>query len=193
MVTFPAMAFCLIPVILIEALMYVKIFETKLKDTIVPSTVSNVLSCLIGIPLTQIVNLLVGLILVGISFLLAWSTHQANPPSLFIMLSYIATMGFWLPPEYESYARVPLAAAVGLITAFFVSYWLEWLVAKRFFKNFEPNTIKNAVLKANLLSYSLLFFCLFGPVGVQHHYGQQILLFLTHLSSRKILDSKFWQ
>ena len=63
----------------------------------------------------------------------------------------------WLIPyESELYWMVPTAALVLLIPFFFASWFIEYQVGKRILRDIESTKIKEAVLKANLLSYGLL-------------------------------------
>lgn len=49
-----------------------------------------------------------------------------------------------------------ISALIVLIAGFYVSVLLEYLVARKFFKNIDKKEVKKAIWKANLVSYVLL-------------------------------------
>jgi tetratricopeptide (TPR) repeat protein len=154
-VTFPAMIALLIPVALIEAAIYSRILEIKYKNTILPSFFSNLISTIIGIPLAWFFMLAIEII-TGTTGSLDLSTTLGK-------ITAVTLQAAWIVP-YESKELswiMPLAAAVGLIPAYFISILIEFRVVRNFFKDKEAIEIRKAVKKANILSYNLLIIICF--------------------------------
>jgi len=63
-------------------------------------------------------------------------------------------------PETDYYWIVPGAALAQLIPNFFVSWWLEALVARGSLPEFERRDVRYAIFWANIASYAMLAACI---------------------------------
>lgn len=148
--SFPVMLFALIPIILIEARVLKKILEITYKKAIVPSGVVNLVTTIIGFPLSW--GLLLGLELL--------TTSGSCGPGFSNIGTSIVTViieSAWICPwENYLYWLIPVAFIISLIVAFFVSVLVEYLILKKIFKDFDKQKIKKGVWIANFVSYSFL-------------------------------------
>ena len=74
----------------------------------------------------------------------------------------VTVQAAWLVPyEDDLYWMVPAAAAVLLVPAFFISFLIEWGITKVMLRRQVQGSIRQAVWRANLVSYGfLLILCL---------------------------------
>ncbi|HEX4537528.1 MAG TPA: hypothetical protein VH140_11305, partial [Candidatus Acidoferrum sp.] len=101
------------------------------------------------------------------------------PDSPIQKIASVTLEAAWLVPysEHDLYWKVPTAAMVLMIPAFFVSIFLERCVL-HFFWHSEPSPErKRFVWRANIYSYALLI--LFGLIWllyaiVDHHYHPEV-------------------
>jgi hypothetical protein len=147
MIAWPMMGAALIPIILIEWWSMRKSLPSLApKRLFYATTLSNLFSTLVGIPLAWI--FMVGFIFLGYRINVTIETT----PILNVTLG-----AAWLAPTGEQLSwMIPVALLVLLIPFFWASYWLEAFVTKRFFKQEDRRLIKKAVFKANLFSYAFL-------------------------------------
>lgn len=156
----PAMVFAFIPVFVVEALVIRRWLALTYSDAFKGSFLANLFSTLIGIPLAWLIMLLLEFIVALPAAMAAnhWHWNWLNSPVLDILLFPI-TIAWLGPDEQNLYWLVPIASALLLVPSFFVSVWLErWAYKKSWANlNLESAKIRNAVFKANLVSYVILF------------------------------------
>ena len=163
--TFPMMWAVLLPIILIEAAVYRSLFRTSYKQAVIPSVVSNLASTLAGFPLAWvllfIVQIVFWVVVMGLEKIGAVSTEWANGVLGDVLM--ILFSGGWILPGARdvTYRWVPVGAMIGLIPAYFLTVAIEIRVLRRFFfKEIAQAEIKQAVYRANNLTYALLFILL---------------------------------
>jgi len=71
---------------------------------------------------------------------------------------------------------VPVAILSLLVFFFFVSWWVENLVAKRLLHEIESKTVRTATLYANLITYGILETLAFGWLVAE-------VFFVTHTAA----------
>jgi hypothetical protein len=151
-VTLPSMLCALIPIILIESLIYSRWLKMTYKKSVICVSVSNTISTIVGIPISW------GLLFIIQIFTTDGSTADIGTLSGKIKASVLESA--WLSPYGEElYWMVPVAAMVGLVPAYFLSVFIEYNVSKLFFEKHEKSKVKYTVLTANNITY-LLLFCL---------------------------------
>ncbi len=148
--TFPTMLMALIPIVFIEAGIYRDSLKIEYKQAIKPSFVSNLVSTILGIPLSWA-------LLFGIE--LGTTSGRSFGISTFLQKVIAVTLqAAWLVPyEGDLEWMIPIAAMIGLIPAFFLSVFIEYLIVKRFFKEKDKTVIRGAVWRANIITYCILF------------------------------------
>jgi hypothetical protein len=163
-VVWPASIALLVPVILIEAAVAVRILKLGPWDSLKLSGAANAASTLLGVPLTWF---LLALIEIGI-FGGGWP-----PPGTPRWALRLATVGSpWLPPRDEFPAwMVPAAGAVLCIPFFVVSTVSEALVARQFVAKSERGRAWRWAWSANALSYGLIGLWLAYLVFDMHRKG----------------------
>jgi hypothetical protein len=168
MLAFPAAFFLLIPVIAIEWWIVRPLAGITPTGKIVGIAVANAISTLAGWPLTWIA--LAALQIKLDPHGLSWSDSPIQK------IASVTLEAAWLIPysETDLYWKVPTAAMVLMIPAFFVSILLERCVLRFFWSN-EPSTdLKRFVWRANICSYALLIvfgliWLLYAIVDNHHH------------------------
>jgi hypothetical protein len=147
MVIWPAMIFALIPVVLIEAYVYVKELRISKKRALIGSLISNSVSTLLGYPLSAIIWLYVGF---------AMLKPLSDKPSAFWESHRV--LGF-LVGSSVAYGNNPgeiaYGLAAGLVPALLLSVWSERLVLQWYLEKTKPQVIRH-VWKAQLYSYAFL-------------------------------------
>lgn len=156
--TVSTMIMLLIPIILIEAAILRKYLDIGYKKAIKPSMCANVLSTIAGLPMAFVFTLALG---------------EATQTSEWIVT--------------EDISAAFLAIALQLLVAFFVSVYLEYLVVGKAFKQIEKVKIKQAVWRANEVTYSafILFFLL--PIFAMMSYRNFAFLCLILIASYVLL------
>ena len=156
--SFPIMLFALIPIIFIEAGILKKILGTTFKKSITSSSVANIVTTIIGFPLSW--GLLLGLELLNIGIRGSCGLGFSNIGTSII--TAIVESAWICPWENYLYWLVPVAFIINLIVAFFVSVLFEYLILKKMFKEIGKRNVKRSVWIANLVSYS--FLVIFGLI-----------------------------
>ncbi|MCK9604313.1 MAG: hypothetical protein M0R66_08155 [Candidatus Omnitrophica bacterium] len=148
--TFPSMILALIPIVLIEAGIFTWLLRIKYRQTILPSLFGNLASTIIGIPLSWLLMVAVQLITGG--------GRAFGLSTLLGKIISVTWQAAWLIPyESDLWWMIPVAAAVGLIPAYFISVLIEFWIVKKYFKDKDRLEIKGAVVRANQVTYGLLF------------------------------------
>jgi hypothetical protein len=151
-VTFPMMVIGLIPIILIEALLLIRRLGIDFKRIIWVSSFSNMVSTLVGIPLTWLILVILQMFTGG------GGVVGAQSPFLRYFLAVTWQAPWLIPYESQLYWMVPTAATLLLVPFFFASWLIEAFIAKIMIKDIEKRIINKAVFVANLLSYAILLF-----------------------------------
>ncbi len=150
LMTFPAMIFALIPIILIEAGVLKKSLNIWYKKAILSFGFANLITTIIGFPLSW--GLLLGLELLTTGGSCGPGFHNIGTSIITVIME-----AAWICPwEEQLFWMVPIAFIICLIIAYFISVWIEYVVLKRIFNAFEASKIKKIVLIANSITYSLL-------------------------------------
>jgi hypothetical protein len=160
--TWPAMAMLLLPVIVIEGLLCKKWLGLPAWQAIKINALSNLASTIIGIPVAWAVMLAIEF---GIMGLVGESNALQNWHSPIANVIFFLFGSAWLNPDLgESAWVIPAATLVLLMPFFFASYWIENLVVRRMvgMPGGEPSNlayprVKAAVRNANLVTYGAMF------------------------------------
>lgn len=147
----PFLIAALIPVAVIEGLVYHRELSCSLKRSLAGSSAANIVSTLIGYPLAWTLQVAVMMAVGGIMFLFF---RDSNPPD-FLEYIFFPLSSAWLMPGAMTW-QIFLAGLIGLVPAFFVSFWCEWRLLKRLWKDIDPQLIRRAVWKANTTTYLIL-------------------------------------
>ena len=145
----PAFLISLVPIVAIETLYISKGLELPLAQSLKTVSISNLVSTVIGIPLTWFLLVLVQMITGGGG---AYGIDSAMGKIL-----AVTWQAPWLIPYEEDLNwMIPVAGLILLIPFFFASWWSEYFVSKKFNKTLPSVSIKSKVRNANLITYSLL-------------------------------------
>ncbi|MDI6815794.1 MAG: hypothetical protein QME41_01190 [Actinomycetota bacterium] len=166
-IAWPGMAVMLIPVVALEVFVLMRIFGTSVRRTVEVATTSNIISTVVGIPVTW------G-ILFGVQAITGGGRGGPSVETLAGKVLAVTWQAPWLlPHESAAYWMVPVAMLVLLVPFFFASWLIEYQISRLMMRNFEAGVVKNAVLRANLASYALLALVVIGAlaVGICRHAG----------------------
>ena len=152
----PALGLSIIPIILIEALFLRKRLNIKTSSAVKTTSVSNLVSTVVGVPLTWLLLVLIQM-LAGGGGAFGLDTLQGK------ILSVTLQSAWLIPYESDLYWMIPAAGLFLLIPFFFVSWWFEYLVSKKMLENLAPKSVKVEVRNANIITYALLAF---WPIGL---------------------------
>ena len=146
----PAMVLLLIPVIVIEWAILRRNLQLSTVHLLGGSTIANLVSTALGVPLAWCFMLVVGLV-----------TTQGRAFGLDSPLEKLVAVTLqaaWLIPyESDMYWMIPSALITLLVPTFFLSVWLERYVYVRIWRLPNGNTVNRAVWVSNAVSYGLLF------------------------------------
>jgi len=159
-VTLPAMIVALIPIILIEAALSFRHIDLPFRRLVKTTAIANLVSTFIGLPLAWIILVVLQMGTGG------GEAHGLDTPlQRFLAVTWQAP---WLIP-YDAHLdwMIPIAMLVLLVPFYFVSWWIEYLVAAKMLVDVDRQLIKRAMRNANFISYVGL--ALF--VAVQMHWG----------------------
>ncbi len=145
----PVLAYSIIPIILVEAFYLAWRLKLSAKQAAITVTASNLVSSLVGIPLTW------GL-LVGFQLISGGGSAYGLDSVLGRVLAVTWQAPWLIPYESAMHWMIPLAGLFLLIPFFFVSWWSEYLITKAMLKSGQAAAINRSVRNANLISYALL-------------------------------------
>lgn len=155
MLIWPMYWILLLPVIFIESWIFKRSLPTiPFHKIFWPTTVANLASTLIGIPITWGLLVLIELFIAPGAF--------PNLSHTWKLILGVTIQAPWVLPYGQAIWMIPVAAMFLLIPFYFVSAWIESFILTKFF-NISPDRtlIKRISWKANLGSYLFLFlFCL---------------------------------
>ncbi len=151
----PALGLSIIPIIIIEAIFLSKKLELAVPSAFKTATISNLVSTIVGIPLTW-------LLLVLIQMLTGGDGAFGLDTTLGKVLSVTLQAAWLIPYEYDLHWMIPMAGLVLLVPFFFASWWSEYFVSKKMLKEHSAQRVKIAVRNANIITYALLAY---WPIG----------------------------
>jgi hypothetical protein len=171
MLAFPAAFFLLIPVIGIESWVARTVNGISTPRKVAGVAIANAISTLAGWPLMWMALATAQFRLMPSG--LPW------PDSPLRQIASVTLEAAWLIPysHHDLYWKVPTAAMVLMIPAFFLSVFLERSVLHFFWRGEPPHERKRFVWRANLYSYALLiaFGCIWLLYAiVLHHYRPEV-------------------
>ena len=145
----PALAYSIIPIIMIEAIYLQKTLKLSAKSAVKTVAISNIVSTAVGIPITWMILVVIQLITGGGS--------SYGIETVYEKVIAVTWQAPWLIP-YESDLKwmVPIAGLVLLVPFYFVSWWSEFLVTKKLLNEINPSVLKKRIRDANLITYGLL-------------------------------------
>ena len=166
----PGMGLMLIPIIVLEVIALGRMLGIPRRRTILVVTVSNVVSTVVGIPITWAIlvalqffvsPLILGLVFRGLG------GGEIGSDSFLGRLIAVTFEAAWLVPRFE-FRRwmIPTAMLVLLVPFFFASCFVEYHVTRLMMRDFKAGVVKNAVRRANLVSYALLVLVVLGVLAV---------------------------
>jgi hypothetical protein len=155
-VTLPLMIAALIPIVAIETIVLARAMRVRFWPTAGWAALSNVVSTLLGIPLTWGV-------LVGIQLITGGGYAYDRMNTFRGRVLAVTWQAPWLIPyESELHWMLPAATLVLLVPFFFASYGSEYLVNRRFLATNTEVTVNRATFLANLASYVALVIFVVG-------------------------------
>ena len=171
--TLPSLAIALVPIVCVEGVILAKHLVLRFRSVLWPSTLANLVSTIIGVPITWGILLVLELLTGGgTGAHLPWSVQR---------ILYVTFWAPWLPPaESDLYWMVPVAT-LSLMVPFCVASWLLesevlWRTLLRsdavVAQGLHPR-VRKAALWANLASYSGLAAIVIGAliIGVIRHHA----------------------
>jgi hypothetical protein len=146
----PVMGFSLIPIILIEAWYLHHRLSLSTTTVLKVTTLSNLLSTLVGVPLTW-------LLLVVVQMLLGGGGAFGLETTWDKLLSVTFQSAWLIPYAADLNWMIPLAGLFLLVPCFLVSWWSElWLTRRLLKTSAQYHELKTVVRNANLITYGLL-------------------------------------
>ncbi len=154
----PASWVLYIPIALVEAAVARRHLGLSWRRALKVATAANLVSTLVGIPLTWGVGVLAE------SFIGPVLPFPIHPSSTTSQVIESIVMAPWLGSNVESW-MVTLAALSLCVPFFFVSVWAEYLVANWLLHDIEEAGVKGWAWRANGASYGAIAVLLAGLLG----------------------------
>jgi hypothetical protein len=146
----PGMGYALIPVIVIETIVMMRMLKTALGRTAVVVTVANLVTTVAGVPLTWALAF-------GVQLLMGGGGVGPSVDTIAGKLFAVTVQAPWLLPYVDqSPWMIPAAALFLLVPFFFASWLIEYWVARWTMRDIDHGDLRRAVMWANLASYALL-------------------------------------
>jgi hypothetical protein len=142
----------LIPVILIEGALLRHRLSTSWLTSIAGSAGANIVSTIVGVPLSWMIMLALQFTTSSLGQGAGIHVHglAGDMAALFLGAA-------WLGPAGDSLRwMVPIALAILLIPAYFISVWIEYGFAKWFWTDMTPAVLFPAIRLANRTTYVLM-------------------------------------
>ena len=150
-ISYPLMLCSLLPIIIIETVIFSKITNISYKKSIRSNSISNSVSTIAGFPLAWMFLLLIEIITTG---------GKCGPGFDTIRNSIITVIveAAWICPweDGQFYWVIPVAFIISLIVAFLISILVEYLINIKIYKEHDKKIIKRATIYSNIFSYGLL-------------------------------------
>jgi hypothetical protein len=160
-INLPLLTIVLIPIIAIEAFYIHKKLNASFRKSALSSLSANSLSTFIGYPIAWVLHLVIECIV----FLPFSHVEIKSPPwPQFLEHFFIYTFGgAWLLPINDAKPSwVVLAVISGMIPAYFISIYFEYIVLKKFFKTESKQILLSISKKMNAITYGILIVLLIG-------------------------------
>lgn len=142
----PWMVASLAPVIVLESYVLRKRIPLTVKKSTWVATVANLVTTLLGVPVTWAC-------LLGIEYVFSQPDKRILETPLEGLIA-VTIQAPWMYKYIPHWRWMIAAAAIWLlIPFFFMSWWVEYLVAARMLKDADRATVKAAMLRGNLISY----------------------------------------
>ncbi|MCK5384393.1 MAG: hypothetical protein KAJ29_02370 [Alphaproteobacteria bacterium] len=155
LVAMPAMIIGLIPIIIIEGFILEKRLPISKKKALISSGVSNLVSTLIGVPLTWGFLFIIEYILMEPVNLDHYLFYMLPTPIYKIVITVIFAP--WLIPyENDLDWMIPTAMIVLMFPFFFASWKIETYVTTKMNKNLNYKKVNPTCFTANAITYFLL-------------------------------------
>ena len=145
----PVMALALVPILLLEAAVYLRLTGASWSLAWRGSLIANLVSTFVGIPVAWFVQVIVQMLIGGGS---AWGIESARA-----RVAAVTLQSAWLVPyERDLDWMIPAAAIVLLVPFLIVSIIVERFVLRRYWPESVRTTLTRNVSIANMASYVLL-------------------------------------
>lgn len=158
--SYPVMLMALIPIVLFESFLCAKLMQLTIKKSILPCTVANTTSTVAGFPLAW--GLLLGLESITTEF----SCGPGFDTTFKSVITVIVEAAWLCPWEEQLFWMIPIAFVISLLVAFFLSLLIEFLILRKFHKNFKKREVWKATYLSNLSSYAILVLLSFVYLGI---------------------------
>jgi hypothetical protein len=144
------MLLALVPVIIVEALVYRHRLKMETRRAFAGATSGNLVSTLFGVPLAWLASFLLSIAggVIGVGDLRGPLGQIAN---------VILNPAWLFPDERNLYWMIPLAALTLLVPTYFASVLIEGAVCRLVWPQTDRGAVWRATWLANLASYGLLF------------------------------------
>lgn len=148
-ITFVGMLIALVPVIAVEAYVLFAKIGTSAWASVGVAGAANLVSTVIGIPITWLALVILEEILVG--------SHDFDLRTMRGKILAVTVQAPWLPPyERELGWMIPTALIILLVPFFFASWTIEYHIEDWLLSSIPSETIDGAVFLGNLVSYLLM-------------------------------------
>jgi hypothetical protein len=155
-IVWPGMGLSLVPVIAIEIVVMIRMLKTPWARTSAVVAGANVVTTLVGVPLTWVV-------LVAVQMLAGGGGVGPDFGTVLGKAFAVTVQAPWLLPyATDNPWMVPAAALVLLVPFFFVSWLIEYWVARWTMRDVDHELLNRAVMFANIASYALLAVVVLG-------------------------------
>lgn len=153
----------LIPIVLIEAFVGVRILRKSFRQSVCAASAANLSSTLLGIPLTWM----------ALALAEALYFSEAKGLDTLALKAYAVTVQApWLIPYEEDFIWiVPLAAIVLSLPFWAMSAISEYVIVKRFFPGSQPRLLWRWMWRGNAASYLLLVSLVLGLPCLESCFG----------------------
>jgi len=190
-VTFMGMAYALIPVILIEATVFIARLDVSVWKSVMVITVTNLVTTFVGMPVTWLLFFLVSSL--GSSLLIESLPKLWRPQNQYLYTNFFTP--WWHPsPDIERNLHwiFPTAMLILFVPFFFSSWFIEYQLAYRMFENLDRGKLNDAIFAGNLLTYALfaLVVAVIWAYGARHTLISRLRMAIRRASARH-LPSKF--
>jgi len=149
-ISYPLMLCSLLPVIIIETIIFSKITEISYEKSIRSSGISNSVSTLAGFPLAWLFLLFIEIVTTGGRCGPGFDTARNS------MITVIVEAAWICPWDEQLYWMIPSAFIISLIVAFLISILIEYLINKKIYKEYDRKVIRRATVYSNIFSYGFL-------------------------------------
>lgn len=151
----PAFLISIVPIIAIETFYISKGLGLSISQSLKTVSVSNMVSTIVGIPVTWFLLVLVQM-LTGGGGAYGLDSYMGK------VLAVTWQAPWLIPYETDLNWMIPAAGLVLLVPFFFASWWSEYLVSKKMLQALPSNILKVKVRNANLITYCMLACWLLG-------------------------------